>query len=217
MGIGWASFIAHCQAILVQLPWLRQAAGEICQLGLAFIVTFLVIQPLILASYATPTGSMEPTIMANSRYLALPAIFGGFLRFTAIKLPGLRPIRRGDIVIFKLPQNPKLNYVKRVVGLPGERVALRGKVAYIDGNPLPEPYAQYDPAVPDDSRSDYGPVVVPENHLLVLGDNRDHSWDSRYWGFVPVRNVFGTPLVVFWSYDRERRRIRLKELGKPIR
>lgn len=197
--------------------WLGKAWRELWQFGLVFILTFFVIQPFVIASYDTPTGSMEPTIMTNTRYLALPSVYGGFVRFTAIKLPGFRPIRRGAIVIFKFPRDERQNFVKRVIGLPGEEVAIHGKTVWINGQALREPYASFDNTVTDDSRADYGPAVVPPGQLFVLGDNRDNSWDSRYWGFVPVANVFGTPLLTFWSYDGERHRLRFREIFKILR
>lgn len=190
---------------------------ELRSLLLIFGLTFFIIQPLVVASYETPTGSMEPTIMTNTRYIALPSIYGGFFPYTKIKLPGYKKIKRGDIVIFKYPRDEQVNYIKRVIGLPGEQVLIHGKTVYIHGKALDEPYAEFTGALDNDSPSrNYGPVTVPKDYLFVMGDNRDNSYDSRYWGFVPVKNVFGTPLFTFWSFDKQHRQVRLNELFKMI-
>ncbi|HBF40181.1 MAG TPA: signal peptidase I, partial [Firmicutes bacterium] len=182
-----------------------------------FGVTFFIIQPFVVAGYKTPTGSMEPTIMANTRYFALTSIYGGFFRYTQIKLPGFKKINRGAIVIFKFPGDEKVNYVKRVIGLPGEQVFIKGKTVYINGKALYEPYARFSNSVDVGSFDrNYGPVTIPQNHLFVMGDNRDNSYDSRYWGFVPVQNAFGTPLFTFWSFDNQRHQVRFREIFKII-
>jgi signal peptidase I, bacterial type len=161
--------------------------------------------------------------MTNTRYIALPSIYGGFFRFTRIKLPGWKKIQRGDIVIFKYPVDERQNFVKRVIGLPGEKVQIKERAVYINGKALYEPYAYFseaESAYATENRTDpghhFGPVTVPQNQLFVLGDNRDNSYDSRYWGFVPLKNVFGTPLFSYWSFDNKRHRIRMGEIFKTI-
>ncbi len=202
---------------LAESPWFIRGLWELRSLLLIFGLTFFIIQPFVVASYETPTGSMEPTIMTNTRYIALPSVYGGFFPYTKIKLPGYQKIKRGDIVIFKYPREEQVNYVKRVIGLPGEQVLIHGKTVYINGKALDEPYAQFTGAMDNDSLSrNYGPVTIPKDHLFVMGDNRDSSYDSRYWGFVPVKNVFGTPLFTFWSFDKQRHQVRLDELFKLI-
>ncbi len=202
---------------LADSPWYIRVWWELRSLLLIFGLTFFIIQPFVVASYETPTGSMEPTIMTNTRYIALPSIYGGFLPYTKIKLPGYQRIKRGDIVIFKYPLDEKVNYVKRVIGLPGEQVSIHGKTVYINSKALHEPYARFTDTMDENSVSrSYGPVTVPKYQLFVMGDNRDNSYDSRYWGFVPVKNVFGTPLFTFWSFDKQHRQVRLHELFKMI-
>jgi signal peptidase I len=198
-----------------ELSKLHRCYLEIRYMVYLFILTFFVIQPFVIAGYQTPTGSMEPTIMTNTRYLALPSVYGGFFRFTKIKLPGYRTIRRGDIIIFKSPTNEKEDYVKRVIGLPGEWVEVKDKTVLINGKVLNEPYAYYQTG--SATRTGFGPEKIPPKQLFVMGDNRDSSYDSRYWGFLPVENVFGTPLVTYWSYDTNKHRIRLKEIFKLLK
>jgi signal peptidase I len=120
----------------------------------------------------------------------------------------MRDIRRGDIVVFKYPDEPERDFIKRVVGLPGETLELRNKKVYINGQPLDEPYVHFLEAAHNsgevtsfDVRERYGPVQVPEGQYFVMGDNRDNSQDSRYWGFLPGGHIKGKALMIYWSYD----------------
>jgi signal peptidase I len=128
---------------------------------------------------------------------------------------GKRPIERGHVVVFKYPEEPSRDFIKRVIGLPGETVEIKNKVVSIDGKPLDEPYVHFlePPLDPQDAeygvrfegRGDsWGPQAVPPGHLFVLGDNRDNSKDSRYWNFLPVDQVKGRALMVYWSYEASR-------------
>lgn len=210
----WRLLFKRPDKPLEELRWIERWLVELKYIAFVFILTYFVIQPFVIASYDTPTGSMEPTIMTNTRYLAFPSVYGGFVRFTGIKLPAFKQIQRGDIVIFKYPLDETKNFVKRTIGLPGDQVEIIAKTVYINGKPLSEPYSIFGA---DFLRPNYGPVVVPKDHLFVMGDNRDQSYDSRYWGFVPIKNVYGTPLLSFWSYDREKHRVRTKKMFKLIK
>ena len=123
-------------------------------------------------------------------------------------------IKRGDVIVFKYPEEPERDFIKRVIGLPGETVELRDKKVYINGNGLDEPYvhflqppgqnSEFHEITSFDVRERYGPVTVPADHYFVMGDNRDNSQDSRYWGFLPRDYVKGKALVIYWSYQAER-------------
>jgi signal peptidase I len=123
----------------------------------------------------------------------------------------VRDIRRGDVIVFKYPDEPDRDFIKRVIGLPGETYELRAKKVYIDGQPLDEPYVHFLEPASDaqevtsfDLRERYGPVRVPEGHYFVMGDNRDNSQDSRYWGYLPKDYVKGRALMIYWSYESGR-------------
>lgn len=185
------------------------------------VLFFLIIRPLIIAGYEVPTPSMEPTIMTGTKLIGLPILYGGYIPFTDIKMPAILKIKRQSIVIFKFPLNEREYYVKRVIGLPGDIVEIRGKNVFVNGQLLDEPYTQYisDPLYesnPDFVRPNFGPITVPKNHYFVMGDNRDNSYDSREWGFVPKKNIFAAPLLIYWSYDRDAKKIRTSELFKII-
>ena len=126
----------------------------------------------------------------------------------------LGTIGRGDVVVFKYPEEPERDFIKRVIGLPGETIELKQKKVYVNGTPLDEPYVHFlEPPGSVDSASEvtsldvrerYGPVTVPADHYFVMGDNRDNSQDSRYWGFLPRDYVKGKALIIYWSYEAER-------------
>ena len=135
------------------------------------------------------------------------------------------PIQRGDVVVFKYPEEPERDFIKRVIGLPGETLELRQKVVYINGKPLNEPYVHFlIPPTPEgqevasyDVRERYGPVTVPADHYFVMGDNRDNSQDSRYWGFLPRDYVKGKALMVYWSYEGDREEYQEEGFGAEMR
>ncbi|OGD11347.1 MAG: signal peptidase I [Candidatus Aminicenantes bacterium RBG_13_62_12] len=163
-----------------------------------FILTFVV------QSFGIPTPSMEPTLLVGdfmlvNRMVNASTVFG----FEKAILPR-REFRRGDIVAFKAPpENLIKDYVKRVIALEGERVEILGKRVLIDGQPLSEPYKVHlFGSLPLDG-DDFGPLIVPRGHVLVLGDNRDNSADGRVWGFLPAEYVKGIPWLIYFSYRAE--------------
>jgi signal peptidase I len=135
----------------------------------------------------------------------------------------VRDIRRGDVVVFKYPDEPERDFIKRVVGLPGDTVELRNKEVFINGQPLDEPYVHFlEPATEGevtsfDVRERYGPVTVPVRQYFVMGDNRDNSQDSRYWGFLPREYIKGRALMIYWSYETEPETYADDGLGATIR
>lgn len=217
-------------------------------LGMA-LVLFLVVRTFLLEAFQIPSGSMERTLLAGDFLFVNKAVYGAQIPGTAARLPAFSTPRRGDVIVFAYPRDPALNYVKRVIGMPGDTVAMRAGHVWVNGRLLDEPYAQRtDPAhdladiqfgwqreyLADPSldarrryrptRDTWGPLVVPAEHYFVLGDNRDNSADSRYWGFVDRAAVKGQPLVVYFSYDRETgdplswlTEIRWSRLGSLIR
>ena len=158
-----------------------------------------------------PTESMKPTILVGDHFFldkfAFPANYPQFMN----KVLPTREIARGDIVAFKSPGDPKVPFIKRVIGLPGETLEIRDKTVYINGRELEESYKHFiDPniyergsGIPSDyiARDNFGPKVIPPNSYFMMGDNRDNSNDSRFWGVVDGKMVIGKPLFIYWSYD----------------
>ena len=136
-------------------------------------------------------------------------------------------IKRRDVLVFKYPEEPDRDFIKRVIGLPGETVELREKKVYINGTALDEPYvhfltapggsSEFHEVTSFDVRERYGPVTVPADHYFMMGDNRDNSQDSRYWGFLPRENIKGKSLVIYWSYQAEREDYQDESAGATVK
>jgi signal peptidase I len=180
-----------------------------------FLVTFL------LQAFTIPSGSMEQTLLIGDYVLVDKFCYGATTGWNRL-LP-YRKIRRGDVIVFHYPVNPAQDFVKRVVAIPGDRLRLVNKQVFINGAPVPEPFTQhithlrnyYRDDFPQTDSPDYAvdakwwkempklvenhQLIIPEGNYFVLGDNRDDSQDSRYWGFVPRENIIGRPLLIYWS------------------
>ena len=147
-----------------------------------------------------PTASMEGTILVGDHLFMDKFFYGPEIPFVNWRLPMLKTIHRGDIVVFRYPKNPEETFLKRVAATGGDRLEIRASILYVNSVPVKEPYAVHH-APAHSPQENWGPTVVPAGELFVMGDNRDNSSDSRDWGFVPVQNVIGEPLFVYWSYD----------------
>ena len=174
------------------------------------VILALFVRTFVFQAFKIPTGSMEPNLLVGDHLLVNKFVFGPSAFDAELGVLPMRAIRRGDVIVFKYPEEPDRDFVKRVIGLPGESVELRNQQVYIDGTPIDEPYAHYlFPPTPDaeggtgDVRDHYGPVTVPDGQYFMMGDNRDNSQDSRYWGFLPKSYVKGRALVIYWSFDNE--------------
>jgi signal peptidase I len=172
------------------------------------VVLALFVRTFVFQAFKIPTGSMEPNLLIGDHLIVNKMIFAPTAMGVERALMPTRDIRRGDIAVFKYPEEPERDFIKRVIGLPGDRLELRSKVLYINDQPLPEPYAHYAlPASPDasgasgDLREFYGPVTVPQGQYFMMGDNRDNSEDGRYWGFLPAGYVKGKALFIYFSFD----------------
>ena len=190
----------------------------------ASVLLFLVTRALVVEMYKIPSASMQRTLLVGDFLVVDKMVYGPMIPFTHYRLPGFRKPERGDVIVFKWPVHPDENFVKRVVGVPGETLLMRDGVLLRNGRPLKEPYVTLTSNAADmaadefrwqrdylvksahasdtywPSRNDWGPLVVPSSNFFVLGDNRDNSLDSRYWGFVPDSLVRGTPMFVYFSY-----------------
>jgi signal peptidase I len=186
----------------------KSTAREYFESIVIAVILALFIRTFVVQAFKIPTGSMENNLLIGDHLLVNKFVFAptAFPIESAI-LP-IQTIRRGDVVVFKYPEDPERDFIKRVIGLPGETLELRNKRVYIDGKPLEEPYVHFllpprsgSEGTSLDVREQYGPVTVPPDHYFMMGDNRDNSEDSRYWGFLPRRYVKGKALMVYWSYE----------------
>jgi signal peptidase I len=212
------------------------------------ILLFLAVRTFAVEAFKIPTGSMEGTLLIGDFLLVNKAVYGAEIPLTARRFPAFTEPGRGDVVVFLPPHDPRKNYVKRIVGLGGDTLEMRDKVLLRNGVPQDEPYVRHtDPAGdhPDPrmgwqldhlvdrrltrrtyrpSRDNWGPLVVPAGKLFALGDNRDRSEDSRYWGFLDAEAVKGRPMFVYYSFQGDLAdpvpwltRVRWARIGEVIR
>ena len=176
------------------------------------VILALFVRTWVVQAFKIPTGSMENNLLIGDHLLVNKFIFGPTpLAIGRAVLP-VRAPRRGDVVVFKYPDEPDRDFIKRIIGLPGETVELRNKKVYINGRPIDEPYvhfltppsSDYQEVTSFDVRERYGPVTVPPDQYFVMGDNRDNSQDSRYWGFLPRGYIKGRAALIYWSYESGR-------------
>jgi signal peptidase I len=184
----------------------KSAVREYTESIVIAVVLALVIRTFVVQAFKIPSGSMEDTLLIGDHILVNKLSYGLQIPFlnTKIRLFGLMgDPDRGDIIVFPYPRDPSRDFIKRVVGLPGERVEVRNHHAYINGEPLKEPYVKLDERAPTQpSRySHWGPEVVPPGKLFVMGDNRDNSADGRDWGFLDSSQVKGRAFIIYWSWD----------------
>ncbi|MFB3853344.1 MAG: signal peptidase I [Vicinamibacterales bacterium] len=177
------------------------------------VVLALFVRTFIVQAFKIPTGSMENNLLIGDHLLVNKFVYGPTASGLERTVLPVKDIQRGDVVVFKYPEEPERDFIKRVIGLPGETLEVREKRVYIDGKRLEEPYVHYlePPSTPSpgtettsfDLRERYGPVTVPAGHYFMMGDNRDNSQDSRYWGFLPRDYIKGKALIIYWSYESE--------------
>jgi signal peptidase I len=191
------------------------------------VILALFIRTFVVQAFKIPTGSMENNLLIGDHLLVNKFVYGPALSGLERSLLPMEEIKRGDVVVFKYPEEPERDFIKRIIGLPGETLELRNKKVFINGRPLDEPYVQFleppddseagDPDFTDfDLRKQYGPVTVPANHYFAMGDNRDNSQDSRYWGFLPREYVKGKALMVYWSYEADREDYQQSGIGDQV-
>jgi signal peptidase I len=186
---------------------------------LAIVIAFF-IRTFVIQAYKIPSGSMKPTLLIGDHILVSKFNYG-------IKLPLIRstliPIgtpKRGDIIVFIYPEDRSKDFIKRLVGLPGDTIEIRNKNILLNGLSWNDTHGVHvDSLIIPGSvqpRDNFGPVTVPEGSLFVMGDNRDESYDSRFWGFVPMKDVLGKALVIYWSWNQEKNNVRLGRIGSIL-
>jgi signal peptidase I len=171
------------------------------------VILALFIRTFVVQAFKIPTGSMEPNLLVGDHLLVNKFVFAPTATPLERTVLPMRDIKRGDVVVFKFPEEPERDFIKRVIGLPGDTVEVRGRQLFVNGTRQDEPHAHYllpvgdDEATGFDVRARYGPVTVPDAHYFMMGDNRDNSQDSRYWGFLPAHYVKGRALMIYWSFE----------------
>ncbi|NNM06317.1 MAG: signal peptidase I [Gemmatimonadetes bacterium] len=211
------------------------------------LLLFFVVRGFLLEAFSIPTSSMEGTLLVGDFLFVNKALYGAEIPGTEARLPAIRDPARGDVVVFRPPHDRDRVYVKRVVGIAGDTLEMKEKTLFLNGAPREEPYARYLDGKGDavhprmkwqsdflaasgtwgryaPSRDTWGPIVVPNGRFFVLGDNRDNSEDSRYWGFIGREDIKGHPWMVYLSLNAEDggsrgwlKRVRWDRVGRLVR
>jgi signal peptidase I len=199
-----------------QIDWVNSAQSLLVTVVIAIFVIAFIVQ-----AFQIPSESMENTLLIGD-YLLVNKLQYGDSGLVAHLLP-YKPVKRGEIIVFHYPIHPEQHFVKRVIAVPGDRLRLINRRVYVNGSLVNEPYTRYSSPVRDPFRDDFprvdeavpgldstwwlqmrklvedGQLIIPQDCYFVMGDNRDESLDSRYWGFVPRENIVGSPLLIYWS------------------
>ena len=184
------------------------------------VVLALFIRAFVVQAFKIPSGSMQNTLLIGDYILVNKFIYGIKIPLTDVTVIPIKSPKRGDIIVFKFPQDPSKDFIKRVIGLSGDTIEIRNKQVFVNDKATADSYAVYsDPHVLPpmlQPRDNFGPVKVPEGQLFVMGDNRDESNDSRFWGFVDEKSVRGKAFLIYWSWNREGFSVRWNRLGDLI-
>jgi signal peptidase I len=186
---------------------------------IAILIAFF-IRTFTVQAFKIPSGSMKPTLQIGDHILVNKFIYGVKVPYFRNMLIPFREPKRGDIVVFIYPQDRSKDFIKRVVGVSGDTIEIRNKNIYLNGLPFKDNFGVYlDNFIIPGSiqpRDNFGPVTVPPESVFVMGDNRDQSYDSRFWGFVDLKDVMGKAFIIYWSWDREDHGIRWGRLGQIL-
>ena len=184
------------------------------------ILLALVIRTYLVQAFKIPSGSMEDTLAIGDHLLVSKFIYGTKVPFSDKRILTIRDPRRGDVIVFEYPEDPSKDFIKRVVGTPGDVVEGKGKKVYVNGKLYENPHEIHKEkeVIPKEMnpRDTFGPVTVPMGSYFVMGDNRDRSYDSRFWGFVSLDKIKGLAFIKYWSWDRDKFRPRFGSIGNLI-
>jgi len=206
----------------------KSTAREYTEAILIALLLALLIRTFIIQAFKIPSGSMENTLLIGDHILVSKFSYGTHIPneipFLNIKLFDdivlfSKVPQRGDIIVFKFPKDERRDFIKRVIGLPGDFLEVRRQKIYINKKLFEDTHARHTDPASNDSfvpRDDFGPVLVPEGYVFVMGDNRENSQDSRYWGFLNIKKIRGKALMIYWSWDRIDNWVRFERFGKIL-
>ena len=206
----------------------KSIAREYTEAILIALLLALLIRTFIIQAFKIPSGSMENTLLIGDHILVSKFSYGTHIPneipFLDIKLFDdivlfSKVPQRGDIIVFKFPKDERRDFIKRVIGLPGDFLEVRRQKIYINKKLFEDTHARHTDPASNDSlvpRDDFGPVLVPEEYVFVMGDNRENSQDSRYWGFLNVKKIRGKALMIYWSWNRIENWVRFERFGKIL-
>lgn len=181
------------------------------------VILALFIRTFVVQAFKIPSGSMKPTLQIGDHILVNKFIYGVKLPYVRTTIIPASSPERGDIIVFKYPEAPDKDFIKRVIGIPGDTVQIKNKEVFVNGSPVHHEYGMHTDSnvIPGrvNHRDNFGPVTVPEDSYFVMGDNRDNSYDSRFWGFVKESAIKGQAFIIYWSWDSEDFGVRWGRIG----
>ncbi len=187
----------------------KSALREYAEAAAIAVLLALFIRTFVVQAFKIPSGSMEPTLLVGDHILVNKFIYGVKLPFIRKTIIPVSKPDRGDVIVFIYPVDPGKDFIKRVIGIPGDKVEIIDEKLFINDRPYPDDFGVYTKrsghTVNPGTKYNYGPVTVPEGGYLVMGDNRDHSYDGRFWGFVPESSIKGEAFMIYWSWPNWRR------------
>jgi signal peptidase I len=210
------------KAVRQKKPWYREYAEAL----VVAAILALIIRTFLVQAFKIPSGSMEDTLLIGDHLLVNKFVYGMQIPFTDTRILPMRDPERGDIIVFEFPEDrdksifQRRDFIKRVIGTPGDVIEVKNKKVYVNGSlfEIPQEVHKESEVIPAQMapRDFMSPVRVPEGKFFVMGDNRDRSYDSRFWGFVDLAEIKGLAFIKYWSWDRDRFRPRLDRIGRPI-
>ena len=185
------------------------------------VILALIIRTFVVQAFKIPSGSMEDTLVIGDHLLVNKFIYGMQIPFTDKRILKIRDPQRGDVIVFEYPEDPSKDFIKRVVGTPGDEVQVINKTVYVNGKIYVNPHEVHKESeiIPEaqNPRDNTKLIKVPAGAFFVMGDNRDRSYDSRFWGFVKNEKIKGLAFIKYWSWDSEKWRVRWGRVGRPIK
>lgn len=201
-------------------PQKKHIVREYAESIIIAIILALVIRTFVVQAFKIPSGSMEDTLAIGDHILVSKFIYGTKIPFTTTRLLKIRDPRRGDVIVFEYPEDPSKDFIKRVIGTPGDTVQVINKKVYVNGKLYENPHEVHkeNDIIPKEQnpRDNTDLITVPANSYFVMGDNRDRSYDSRFWKFVRNDQIKGLAFIKYWSWDKEHFSVRWKNIGKLI-
>jgi len=201
----------------------KKPKSKIQEYAEAIIIAILIaffIRTFVVQAFKIPSGSMKPTLLIGDHILVSKFIYGVKIPYFRKTLIPVRDPQRGEIIVFIYPEDRSKDFIKRVIGVGGDTIEIRNKKIFLNGMPYEDKHGVYvdDFVIPGaiQPRDNFGPVTVPKGTVFAMGDNRDQSYDSRFWGFVDLKDVMGKAYIIYWSWDKENNSVRWNRLGSLL-
>ncbi len=201
----------------------KKPKSKIQEYAEAIIIAILIaffIRTFVVQAFKIPSGSMKPTLLIGDHILVSKFIYGVKIPYFRKTLIPIKDPQRGEIIVFIYPEDRSKDFIKRVIGVGGDTIEIRNKKIFLNGMPYEDKHGVYvdDFVIPGaiQPRDNFGPVTVPKGTVFAMGDNRDQSYDSRFWGFVDLKDVMGKAYIIYWSWDKENNSVRWNRLGSLL-